>query len=174
MDSKEITNKIKESTENAIEQAIKDGIKKENVDYIGKLVDIHKDIANEEYWKNKEENMRYSRNYGNEYGNDYGNYGNEYGNEYGRRRRDSRGRYMARGYDAKYRGDDMLESMSESYHDYSEYKEGNSYGHKQDTIKSLEYMMTSVVDFVEMLKKDAKSPEEVSIIKEYSKQISEL
>ena len=31
------------------------GVKEDNVDYLYKLVDIHKDIKNEEYWKKKEE-----------------------------------------------------------------------------------------------------------------------
>lgn len=31
------------------------GVKQDNVDYLYKLVDIHKDIKNEEYWKKKEE-----------------------------------------------------------------------------------------------------------------------
>ena len=32
-----------------------EGVKRENVDYLGKLVDIHKDLKNEKYWKKKEE-----------------------------------------------------------------------------------------------------------------------
>lgn len=34
-----------------------EGVKKENVDYLFKLVDIHKDIKNENYWKVKEEKL---------------------------------------------------------------------------------------------------------------------
>jgi len=30
-------------------------VKRENVDYLYKLVDIHKDLKNEKYWKVKEE-----------------------------------------------------------------------------------------------------------------------
>ena len=44
---KEVEKKIKELT--------KDGIRRENIDYIYKLQDIHKDIKNEKYWKVKEE-----------------------------------------------------------------------------------------------------------------------
>lgn len=35
----------------------KEGVKKETVDYLYKLVDIHKDIKNEKYWKKKEEKL---------------------------------------------------------------------------------------------------------------------
>lgn len=44
---KQVEEKIKELT--------KDGIKKENIDYIYKLEDIHKDILYENYMKVKEE-----------------------------------------------------------------------------------------------------------------------
>ncbi len=47
---------VLEKIEKKIEALIaKDGIKKENVDYIYKLIDIHKDLKNEDYWKIKEE-----------------------------------------------------------------------------------------------------------------------
>lgn len=35
----------------------KEGVRKENVDYLYKLIDIHKDLKNENYWKVKEENL---------------------------------------------------------------------------------------------------------------------
>lgn len=38
-----------------IAELTKDGIRKDSIDYVYKLVDIHKDIKNEEYWKKKEE-----------------------------------------------------------------------------------------------------------------------
>lgn len=107
---------------------------------------------------------------------EYGEYGN-YGNEYGRRGRDSRGRYTARGYDTKYRGEEMMNDMHEAYQEYSDGKEemnmGN-YNAKADTMKSLDYMMKSVVDFIKMLKKDANSQEEVQLIQDYTRHISEM
>lgn len=171
--------KVKEQVEEKINNIMTQGIKPENIDNLYKLVDIHKDLANEEYWKIKEggNEMRYR----------YGNYTNEYGREsYGEdmysggRIRDSRGRYMERGGSGRrgnYRGHDMLDNMYENYGEYSEsreeYKRGN-YGAKGDTMKSLEYMLESVVDFMEMLKEDASSKEEVDLIKKYSKKISEM
>lgn len=104
----------------------------------------------------------------------YGNYGhyeeyNEYGrydNEYGRR-----------GVDAKYRGHQYMDRM---YNDYGRYEEGRreynrgDYNAKEDTLKSLEYMLESMVDFVKMLKSEANSQEEMELIREYTKKISEM
>ena len=44
-----------EKVENQIKETIRDGVKRENVEYLYKLVDIHKDLKNEEYWKKKGE-----------------------------------------------------------------------------------------------------------------------
>lgn len=174
---KPITEKLKEETEKFIECLLEEGLNSSNVELLGDVVDIHKDLANEEYWKNKEEvmNMRY-----NTYGRDSyrdGNYGrNTYGEcysgSYGKRRRDSRGRYMESGRGQRYRGHDSLEEMSEHYGNYSEGRE--RYGAKEDTLVSLEYMLESMVDFVEMLHEDASSQEEVNLIKKYTKKISEM
>ena len=143
--------KVKELVEKGINKTIEDGIQTSNLDTLGKLVDIYKDIANVEHWKKEEENdMRYDRRY-----RDYTR--EPYSREpYGGRRRDSRGRYM---------GDEMMNDMHEAYRDYSD---GN------DTTKSLEYMMQSVVQFIEMLEKNANSQEEIEIIKDYTRQISEM
>lgn len=155
--------KVKELVEKGINKTIEDGIQTSNLDTLGKLVDIYKDIANVEHWKKEEENdMRYDRRY-----RDYTR--EPYSREpYGRRRRDSRGRYM---------GDEMMNDMHEAYRDYSDGREemnmGN-YSAKDDTMKSLEYMMQSVVQFIEMLEKDANSQEEIEIIKDYTRQISEM
>lgn len=171
-DKKEMRENINKQVEEKINSILKDGVKQANVDYLYKLIDIHKDMANEEYWEeNKEDaDMRYKA-----YGRD------EYrtGGNYGRRSRDSRGRYQEGEYNRRgnYRGHKMIDEMQEHYGNYSEgreeYSRGN-YGAKQDTLKSLEYMLESVVDFIEMLKHDASSQEEVQMIKEYTKQISEM
>lgn len=163
-----IQHKIKEQTEKKINDILTQGVQAGNIDMLYKLVDIHKDMANEEYWKNKEEVME--MNY-----REYGNYGEERYNEssYGRRgvpgSGRSRRRYSARG---NYRGHEMLDEMQEHYGNYSENRD--TYGNKQGTIKSLEYMLESVVDFVEMLKEDATSQEEMQLIKKYTKEISEM
>jgi len=49
---------ILEKVEEKIKELMsKEGVKKETVDYLYKLVDIHKDIKNEKYWKKKEEKL---------------------------------------------------------------------------------------------------------------------
>ena len=179
MEEKQMQKKVKNETEKVIKNILEQGIKPDNIDYLYKLIDVHKDVANEEHWDGEEKEetgMRYS--YGREGG--YGAYSED---SYGRRRRDSRGRYMEggnygrRGVDAKYRGHDLIEDVYQNYGNYSEgreeYGRGN-YGAKEDTMKSLEYMLQSVVEFITMLKDEAGSQEEFEMIKKYTKKISEM
>ena len=99
------------------------------------------------------------------------------GNDYGARMRDSRGRYMGeygrRGVPGsgrgRYRGQDYIDDIYESYGNYSEGKE--TYGHDE---KSLEYMLKSVCQFMKMLKEDADSQQEIDLIREYSRKIGEM
>lgn len=174
-EEKKLIGKVKEETEKVIEQILNQGIEENNLDVLYKLVDIHKDIANEEYWQKKKEeiDMRYRA-----YGNDgYGR--NSYGEDsYGRRgvKGTGRGRYRGGRGSGRY-GEEMMDDMYQNYEAYSEgreqYERGN-YGAKEDTMMNLEYMLESMVDFVEMLKQDASSQEEVNLIKKYTKQISEM
>lgn len=172
--------KLKEEVEKGIDSIVEQGIKSENIEALYQLVDIHKDLANEEYWKNKEEvmKMRY-RGYG-EYGNEYGRDSYNEGGSYGRRQRDSRGRYMEGSYGrrgvpgtgrGRYRGEEMMDEMAYHYGNYSESAEYRAQG---ETMKSLEYMMESVVAFVKMLQEEASSQEEMQLIKRYAKKISEM
>lgn len=163
--TQQIVDKVNEQIEEKIKKIVEVGVQSDNVDYLYKLVDIHKDLANEDYWNCKKEvlKMRYREDYG---AGDYGNYG--------RRMRDDRGRYMARGYDSKYRGEEMIDDMRDMYGEYSENKEeygrGN-YRAKDDTMKSLDYMLQSVVEFMRKLQDEADSPEEVELVKKYAKKI---
>ena len=155
MDKETLKKKIEERITKIVEQ----DIPTVELKSLGELVDIHKDLENEEYWDKKKEAMEMNYNRGG-----YGEYSE--GN-YSRRGRDSRGRYSRRG---NFRESD--EMMEEVYGAYQEYAEGRgSYGHTE-AMKSLEYMMQSVVDFVEMLKKDAGSQEEVQIIQKHLKHIA--
>ena len=118
---KNIHQRTKEETEKIINAILEDGVRSDNVDYLYKVIDIHKDIANEEYWKEKEDNMRYRNSGRGMYGNYdmMDNYGRrDYDDSYGRRHRDSRGRFMERGRDRKYRGEEPMEDMYENYHMY--------------------------------------------------------
>lgn len=170
---------LKTKVHEAISKIVEEGNILGNIDSLYKLVDIHKDISNEEYWKEKEENMkiRYG-NYGENYRGEYGNYGrDEYGEgSYGRRMRDSRGRYKGE-YGRRYRGEEMVEDMQDAYREYAEgreqYGRGN-YGAKEDTMKGLRKMLESATDFVDMLKRDASSQEEAQMIQEYTRRMSEM
>lgn len=164
MEDKELNKKLKEDIKALKEKISNEGIQTgNNMEYLYKLVDIEKDLCEIE---KEGETMRYD---------DYGRYGrdeygrDEYGrDDYGRRRRDSRGRYM---------GHDNLDRM---YNEYGRYEEGReqynrgNYSAKHDTMKSLEYMLESMVDFVKMLKSEATSQEEMNLIKEYTRKISEM
>lgn len=88
-----------------------------------------------------------------------------YGEDYGRR-----------GYDRRYRGNDYLNEMGDSYERYSDYRESynRGYGHKEDTMRPLENMLEATVDFVRMLKEEANSQEEVELIRKYTRKISEM
>ena len=64
-EKKETMHKICEQVEELIGKISEEGIQADNVELLGELVDIHKDIANEKYWDVKKEGikMRYNREY---------------------------------------------------------------------------------------------------------------
>lgn len=140
-----------EKTEEYISKAGKQNLDASDIDYLGKVVDIYKDLK-------EVENMN---NYGRE---NYGRYG-EY-NEYGRR-----------GVDSRYRGESYMDGMNGSYRNYEaaryEYNNGN-YGAKEDGLKELEYMMHSAMKFIKMIKDEATSPEEQEIFRKHIAKISEM
>lgn len=146
--------KTKQEVEKIIKQIIDEGLQVGNVDLLFKLIDIHKDIENEEYWKEKEEFMMYR---------DYDNYS-------GGRSRDSRGRFMdsygRRGVPGtgrgRYRGEEIIDDMYRNYEDYSEGKE--MYGADGKTMESFKYMVKSFKDYYKHLKDNASSNEEVQIL----------
>lgn len=161
MEDKNLLEELKKQTEQKIEEIMQQGLQPNNIDMIYSLVDIHKDIANEEYWKEKGELMRY-RNYNegtyNERGRDSYNEGS-----YGRRRRDSRGRYM---------GSEKIDEMRDYYGRYIDGRE--RYGHDGETEKSFDYMLMSLEDFAEHLFDEADSQGQIEKIKKTAKRISEM
>lgn len=175
--NKNVMDDVKGLVENELKQLIKTGIQSNNIDNFGKLVDIHKDIENECYWKVKKEvmSMRYSDYDENKYGADrmygsdeYGDYGN-----YGRRGVPGTGRGRRyRGHSSE--SEEMMERMKDHFGDYEYSKEefgrGN-YGAKGDTMQSLEYMLQSATEFIKKLQEEADSPEEVQLVKKYAKKI---
>lgn len=167
-EKKEWCNEVLTQLEKEIENIANENVSKENVDYLYRLVDIHKDIKNEEYWKEKI-SMRYR----------YGEY-NENGNSYGRRGVPGSGRgrynegssYGRRGVPGtgRYNGEEMLDEMYETYNDYMD---NSSYG-GEETIKSLKYMLKSAEDFFKHIQDEAQSPEEIELVKKTARRISEM
>lgn len=126
-----------------------------DIDYLGKVVDIYKDL--------KEVESMNGYGYGNS---NYGEYNRGYGENLGRR-----------GVDSKYRAEKYMDGMRGSYEAYEdareEYNRGN-YGAKEDGLKELEYMMHAAVKFVKMVKEEATSPEEQEIVRKHIAKISEM
>ena len=156
--------KTKEEVEKLIKQITESGLQVANVELLYKLIDIHKDIENEEYWKKKEENMMYR---------DYDNYS-------GGRSRDSRGRYMdsygRRGVPGtgrgRYRGYDYIDEMGEQYGNYSEGRD--TYGNDHETEKSFDKMLQSLEDFTYLIMQEADSPDKIEKVKRTARKISEF
>ena len=155
-EEKNIQDKIMEKIEPIIERTLDKDITAEDLNILGKLVDIHKDLKNEEYWERKVDFM----NYGN-----YGNYGNNYGN-YGRYNGRSAGydTYGRRGVDSKYRGYGNIERMSDEYGRYQDSRE--RYGAGQETDKSFHYMLEALEDFIKVLNEEADSQQQKQMLME--------
>lgn len=152
--------KLKEETEKLIKNILEQGINENNLDYLYKVVDIHKDISNEEYWKQKEENLSMYGNYGRD---SYGEYSE--GGSYGRRGVPGSGR-------GRYRGEEMMDEMA--YH-YGNYTEGrDNYGADQETMKSFKYMLKAFKDYYKHLKEEASSQEEVQMLEDVAREISQM
>lgn len=152
--------KVKEQIEKLIEKICTEEVNVNNVDLLYKLVDIHKDIENEKYWKEKI--MRYRDSY------------NE--DSYGRRGvpGSGRGRYRESGYGRRgnYRGEDIMDDMYQAYQDYSEGKE--MYGADNKTMESFECMLKAFKDYYKHLKKEASSQEEVQMLEQTAKEIIQM
>lgn len=158
--------KTKSEVEKIIKQITESGLQTANVELLYKLIDIHKDIENEKYWKKKEENMMYR---------DYDNYS-------GGRSRDSRGRYMESGSygrrgvpgtgRGRYRGYDMIEEMGEHYGNYSEGRD--TYGNDRETEKSFDKMLQSLEDFTYLIMQEADSQDKIEKVRRTARKISEM
>ena len=162
--------KTKSEVERIIKQITENGLQTANVELLYKLIDIHKDIKNEDYWKEKEENMMYR-------GRDY--FMDDSYN--GGRSRDSRGRYMDGSYErrgvpgtgrGRYRGYDMIEEMGEHYGDYSEGRD--NYGNDRETEKSFDKMLQSLEDFTYLIMQEADSQDKIEKVRKTARKISEF
>ena len=184
---------LKEKIQEKIKAITEEGLDNIDIDLLGKMVDIHKDIDEEQYHcekiklKKEANDMRYGN---------YGEYGEGYGEGYGRRSRDSRGRY--RGYSEggysergttdgrdRSRGsyghympfpmymDRMMDGMEGYMEGRDSYNRGN-YGAKGQSIDSLEKMLEGIVAFVEDIQQDPEQKEEKEVVNHYIRKLREM
>ena len=165
-----VLDKLKEETDKSMKRVLEQGVQTNNVDFLYKMIDIKKDIA--EIEKEEQEMM---------YGN-YGNYGRDSDMMYsGGRRRDSRGRYMEGGSygrrgvpgtgRGRYRGDEMMDEMI--YH-YGNYSESGQYGAEGESMEALSNLMESAYEYFKELKQNANSPDEVKMMEHYFRKMGEM
>ena len=154
--------KTKSEVEKIIKQITESGIHGEDVDLLYRLIDIHKDIENECYWKEELEMYRDDTYY--------------MDNTYGRRMRDSKGRYMENSYGrrdrGRYRGYDMIEEMGEHYGNYSEGRD--NYGNDRETENSFDRMLQSLEDCTYWIKQEADSQDKIEKVRRTARKISEF
>ena len=171
-----VIDKVTEEIDKSIKRIMEQGVQTNNIDFLYKMIDVKKDIAQIE---KEEQEMMYG-NYGN-YGRDsYGEYSES--GSYGRRSRDSRGRYMEgssygrRGVKGtgrgRYRGEEMMDEMMYHYGNYNEGRE--QYGADEETMKSFKYMLKSFKDYYKHLKEEASSQQEVKMLEDVAREISEM
>lgn len=172
-EEKNVIDKVTEEVDKSIKRIMEQGVQTNNIDFLYKMIDVKKDIAEIE---KEEQEMMYD-NYGN-----YDNYG-EYDRSYGGgRRRDSRGRYMESGSygrrgvpgtgRGRYRGEEMMDEMAYHYGNYNEGRE--RYGADEETMKSFKYMLKSFKDYYKHLKDEASSQQEVQMLEDVAREISEM
>lgn len=142
--------KLKEKTEESINNILNEGITTNNLEHLYKLTKINH-IAKEE------ENMNYG-NYGRP---GYDSYGRNYYRGYDNYGRDEYGR---RGYDMKYRGEEENDRMMGEYGRYMENR--NRYGASEETDKSFHYMVKALEDFIKVLHEEAETPQQKQMLNE--------
>lgn len=176
-EEKSVIDKVTEEIDKSIKRIMEQGVQTNNIDFLYKMIDVKKDIAEIE---KEEQEMMYS-NYGNYGRGSYGEY-SESGNYSGGRRRDSRGRYMEGGAygrrgvpgtgRGRYRGEEMMDEMMYHYGNYNEGRE--QYGADEETMKSFKYMLKSFKDYYKHLKEEASSQQEVKMLEDVAREISEM
>lgn len=164
-----VIDKVKEEIDKSINRIMEQGVQTNNVDFLYKMIDIKKDIGKIE---KEEQEMMY---YGNYY--DDGNYGRRGVPGTGRGRySEGEGSYGRRGVRgtgrSRYRGEEMMEEMQYHYGNYNEGRE--QYGADEETMKSFKYMLKSFKDYYKHLKDEASSQQEVKMLEDVAREISEM
>lgn len=154
------------------------GLNSSNIDAVGKMVDILKDI----HEINEMEGIDMRDNYGTYPRHDY-MYGEDRGSrEYGARMRDSRGRYMGGEYgrggnfiNIDPRMWDRLERIMEGADMYEYGRDRYRGGDNEDRMHDgLEKMMYAICMFVESTMEFAETPQEKDIIRKHIQKIAKL
>lgn len=151
--------KVTEEVEKSIKIITDSGLQNGNIETLYKLIDIHKDIKNEEYWKGKEEMYR-ERDY---FMDDTYN---------GGRRRDSKGRYMGDYGRRRYRGHDAIDEMGRHYGDYIDGRE--RYGNDPETEKSFDKMLDCFEGFAFAIMEETNEPDKIDKIRRVARKISDM
>lgn len=172
---KSMDEKLCEKVDEKIKTILDQGIQAGNIDMLGKMVDIKKDVTE---MKKEEKEMRYMM--GSYIDGRGGNYG-EYDNYSGGRRRDSRGRYMEGGSygrrgvpgtgRGRYRGEEIMDEMA--YH-YGNYSESGQYGAEGESMEALSNLMESAYEYFKELKENANSQEEIKMMEHYFKKMGQM
>lgn len=166
MKDTKILDEISEQIEKKVKALNEQGIQQTNIDYLGKLLDGQKDILKIKGMEDK--NMRYMTGRGDDMRYSTGT-PDRFDRYSGGRRRDSQGRYMG---NMRYRGDDMIEDLHESYGNYMEGKQYGRYG-SPEIDKAFDYMLESAEDFFNHLFEESDSPEQMEKIRKVARRISE-
>lgn len=171
---KSVIDKVTEEVDKSIKRIMEQGVQTNNVDFLYKMIDIKKDIAEIE---KEEQEMMYG-NYGREsYGeyNESGNYGRRGVPGSGRGRYNESGSYGRRGVKGtgrgRYRGEEMMDEMM--YH-YGNYSESRQYGAENETMESLSNLMESAYEYFKDLKENANSQDEVKMMEHYFKKMGQM
>lgn len=137
------------------------GLNASNLETLGKLADIYKDLTKAEHLGGMQDMKNYR-------GGDYGAYNerryNEYGNDYGRQYRTGGGGYN--GNDSRIR--EHMNRIMEGVEQYEYGRERYQHGGSEERIlDGLEKLMYSICMFVESTYEFAQSPQEKEIIRKH-------
>ena len=172
-EEKSVIDKVTEEVDKSIKRIMEQGVQTNNIDFLYKMIDVKKDIGQ---IKKEEQEMMYG-NYGN-YGeySESGNYGRRGVPGTGRGRYNEGGSYGRRGVKGtgrgRYRGEEMMDEMAYHYGNYNEGRE--QYGADEETMKSFKYMLKSFKDYYKHLKEEASSQQEVQMLEDVAREISEM
>lgn len=142
---------LKEMIETELKDILRIGIQEDNIDNLGKLIDIHKDLENEEYWDYKKSKHSYSQ--------------------------DKKMNLADKKSGMHKNLEEKVCEMMEHCEHYSEATKAVSKGDyeaKEISMKSLKYMLESACQFIDMLAREANSQEEMQLIRMYTRKIGRM